>query len=447
MHRFPGFALVLLLGFLISIPMTSGAAVNFEHGSIFGVGLRACTIASGDLDGDGDLDLAVANIAGNSISIAYNDGEGNFPNVVELPLESGRKFPVAVAIGNLDGSGNIDMAAAFVQNLDRTQLGTPAQSGVILFYAETDGTYTQIYQPVNGIPSMLKIDDLDGDGDNDLLIGNNGEISLDVVTGSLVVAEAGFYYFENKNRGLFSSGTPKITDGALVDFLVYDFDQNGFKDIIGANQGYPGYDINFNYIYQDMNLSVFRGSDSGLSDYDPLYFEFIPWTLDKADFNKDGYDDIVMANVGDMSQLASFLGTNASINIFENKGNRFNPLLSIPTPGMTFSVLSDDFDLDGDVDIIATVQEIKKVGGASSLVPTLRVYENDGNGNYSETDSLTVAEEPRSVVKGDFDKDGDLDIAVLCTIVDSASIANALNGEVYVFINNAVTSVSEWTLY
>lgn len=444
------FLFVSVMGLLILFPAIPYAAINLEHGSIFGVGLRASTIASGDMDGDGDLDLAIANIYSHSISIGYNDGNGNFSKIVEVPLDSGHKFPVAVTVGDLDGYGNLDMAAAFVQNLDRTQLGTPAQSGIIFFYAETDGSYTQIYQPIGGIPSSLKIDDLDGDDLNDLLIGNNGEISIDSRTGAILVAEAGFYWFENKGRGLFSAANPKLTDGALIDFLAYDFNQDGQKDIIGINQGYTDLNSNFQLVYVDMNLSVFRGSATGLNDVDPLYFEFVPWSLDKADFDKDGNEDIAIANVGDMDQLASFLGTNASILIFKNTGSRFNPLLSIPTPGITFSVLADDYDLDGDVDLIATVQQIVDVGGASSLESKLHIYENDGNNQFTETGSLSLAEEPRYAVKGDFDKDGDTDIAVLCTIIDSASVGNALNGEVYVFINNAISNastVSGWELY
>ena len=95
-------------GAILLFPILLFAAIDMEHGSIFGVGLRASTIASGDLDGDGDLDLAVANIQSNSISIAYNDGNGNFTNIKVVPLEEGRKYPIAVTIGNLDNYAQLD---------------------------------------------------------------------------------------------------------------------------------------------------------------------------------------------------------------------------------------------------------------------------------------------------------------------------------------------------
>ncbi len=439
--------LMFAIGVLILAPNGLYAAIQFEHGSIFTTGLRASTIATGDLDGDGDLDLAVANIMSHSITIAYNDGDGNFTEIKHVPLDEGRKHPIALTVGDLDGIPPLDLAVAFVQNLDRTSLGQPAQSGVIFFFAEPDRKYIQIYQPIGGIPSVMKVDDLDGDGDQDLLVGNNGEIDIDIMTGSILVVEAGFYHFVNKGRGLFSAGIPKLTDGALVDFQCFDFNEDGYPDIVGVNQGATDYDNNFNLKYVDMNVSVFRGSGNGLNEIDPIYVDFFPWSLDRADFNQDGRIDIAVTNVGDLSGLASFTGKNASVLIFENKGNRFSPLSTIPTPGITYSVLADDYDGDGDVDIAVTLQKIVNVGGASMLEASLRIYENDGSGNYTETGSLSIAEEPRYAVKGDFDGDGDTDIAVICTIVDTGGASNAINGEVYVLMNESKTEVSDWELF
>ncbi|MGC9328268.1 MAG: FG-GAP repeat domain-containing protein [Candidatus Hinthialibacter sp.] len=448
MHRRFRMFLIVFLSMATWSSLAALGEISFTGGTIFSTGLRSSTIDSGDLDGDGDVDLAVANIHSHSVTIAYNDGAGNFTEIVDIPLDEGRKFPIALTIGDLDSYGNLDIALAFVQNLDRTELGTPAQSGIIFFYAEDDGSYTQIYSPVNGIPSCLKIEDLDGDGDSDMLVGNNGEIDVDLVTGSINVVEAGFYYFENKGRGLFSSGNPRITDGSLVDFLVFDYNQDGVVDIVGVNQGTTGFDSNFNYVYLDMNISIFQGSESGLSEYEPIWIEYIPWALDKGDVNNDGYEDLITSNVGDIDNLASFMGTNGSIVLFENSGSMFNALASIPTPGSAFSVLADDYDLDGDVDIIATIQEITDIGGVGRLDATLRIYENDGQANFTEAASYYIAEEPRYAVKDDFDNDGDMDIAVLCTILDSASQSNALNGEVHIFYNDAIeTNVSSWEIY
>ncbi len=438
--------LIFCMGWLM--PAASSAGIVLERGPIIGTGLRSSTLALGDVDGDGDLDLVTANIYSHSLTIALNDGQGNFTVTKEIPLDQGRKHPVAVAIGDLDGTGNLDLGVAFVQNLDRTSLSTPAESGVIFFFADEQEGYIQIYQPIAGIPSSVRIADLDGDGDNELLVGNNGELGIDSTSGAIIQSEAGLYYYENRGRGLFSSGAPRYTDGSLVNFLPFDYNNDGKLDIAGINQGTTDFDANFNFIYVDMNLSFFTGGDNGLSEINPQYINFFPWDLDRGDVTGDGIDDLAVSNIGDIEQLTSFLGTNASINLFENRTDRFSAWKSIPMTGVTYAVLAADFDMDGDVDIIATVQEIVDVGGAARLDPYLRVFENDGKGEFTQTASLTLEEEPRYAVKGDFDKDGDLDLAVLCTIIDTAGSSNAVNGRIYVFYNQAITvAVSGWELY
>lgn len=430
------------------MPAAPSAGIVLERGPIIGTGLRSSTLASGDLDGDGDIDLVTANIYSHSLTLAFNDGKGNFTQTKEIALDQGRKHPVAVAVGDLDGMGNLDMGAAFVQNLDRTTLGTPAESGVIFFFADETEGYIQIYQPIAGIPSSVMIDDLDGDGDNDLLVGNNGELGTDPVSGRLIQSEAGFYYYQNRGRGLFSAGTPRYTDGSLVAFLPFDFNQDGKMDIVGINQGTTDFDASFNLMFVDMNLSIFTGGDNGLAEINPLYISFFPWAMDRGDVTGDGLDDLAVSNIGDIEMLTSFLGTNASVNLFENRTDHFSAWKSLPMTGVAYAVLTDDFDLDGDVDVIATVQEIVDVGGASRLDPYLRVFENDGKGEFTQTASLTLEEEPRYAVKADLDQDGDLDLAVLCVIIDTAGAGNALNGRIYVFFNQAITSsVSGWELY
>ncbi|NPU96535.1 MAG: VCBS repeat-containing protein [Candidatus Omnitrophica bacterium] len=441
--------ILLILGMVWLMPSAAHSEIVLEWGPILGTGLRSCTLACGDLNGDGSPDLVTANIYSHSLTIAYNDGRGNFKEIKEIPLDQGRKHPVAVAIGDLDGTGNLDMAAAFVQNLDRNSLGTPAESGIIFFFADEVEEFIQIYQPIAGIPSSVKIVDLDGDGDNDLLVGNNGELGIDPVSGRIIQSEAGLYYYQNRGRGLFSAGSPRYTEGSLVNFLPFDYNQDGRMDVVGINQGTTDFDANFNFIFVDMNLSIFTGGETGLGEINPQYINFFPWDLDRGDVTGDGVDDLAVSNIGDIYQLTSFLGTNASINLFENRSTRFTPWKSIPMTGVTYAVLVDDFDLDGDVDIIATVQEIVNVGGAARLDPFLRVFENDGQGEFTQTASLPLEEEPRYAVKGDFDQDGDTDLAVLCVIIDTAGAANALNGRIYVFYNQAIQSslASGWELY
>ena len=148
--------------------------------------------------------------------------------------------------------------------------------------------------------------------------------------------------------------------------------------------------------------------------------------------------DIAVSIVGDMDFI-SFLGTNASVDLFRNEGGRFDLMTSVPTPGVAFAVMAEDFDLDNDIDLAVTVQELVESGAALELIPKLRLYENDGTNQFTETAVFNLQEEPRYATAGDFDNDGDIDLAILCMIQDSGDENSAYNGQVYVFLNNAST--------
>lgn len=82
-----------------SIPFTP--AVNYPAGSY------PLSIFCADLDGDGDLDLAVANAWSNNVSILKNNGDGTFQPKVDY--EAGNT-PTSLFCADLDQDGNLDLA-------------------------------------------------------------------------------------------------------------------------------------------------------------------------------------------------------------------------------------------------------------------------------------------------------------------------------------------------
>ena len=65
----------------------------------------------GDLDGDGDDDVAVTNRADDTVSVLLNNGNGTFAGHVLYDVGHG---PGDVVIGDLDGDGDADLATANV---------------------------------------------------------------------------------------------------------------------------------------------------------------------------------------------------------------------------------------------------------------------------------------------------------------------------------------------
>jgi uncharacterized protein (DUF2141 family) len=62
----------------------------------------------GDFNGDGKLDLVVANAGSKNVSILLGNGDGSF----KAPLNFGAPAPQSVAVGDFNGDGKLDVAVA-----------------------------------------------------------------------------------------------------------------------------------------------------------------------------------------------------------------------------------------------------------------------------------------------------------------------------------------------
>jgi len=82
--------------------------VNFEAVRDFRVGNNPLSVAVGDLNGDGTLDLAVANASG-KVSILLGTATGNFGAATNFDAGT---TPASVALGDFNGDGKLDLAVA-----------------------------------------------------------------------------------------------------------------------------------------------------------------------------------------------------------------------------------------------------------------------------------------------------------------------------------------------
>ena len=119
--------------------------------------------ASGDLDGDGDADLVVANSDEGNLSVLLNDGSGGFPTHVEYYTGG---YPSCLALADLDGDGDLDLAVSNQGNQALVRLNNG------------DGTFGPwlMYGTGQGL-NWIAIGDLDGDGDADLCTANSFAVS------------------------------------------------------------------------------------------------------------------------------------------------------------------------------------------------------------------------------------------------------------------------------
>jgi hypothetical protein len=158
--------------------LSDGQGRYIDSGQTFDMlGTRA--VALGDLDGDGDLDAFFAN-AGSLISpnetmqqnqpdsVWFNDGLGTF---TQSPQALSTGIAEAVALGDLDGDGDLDAVVGNRPNAEVWLNAGGAQGG-------TPGEFVQArWQGRLNVVRALFLFDLDGDGDLDIL-GVGGDMAV-----------------------------------------------------------------------------------------------------------------------------------------------------------------------------------------------------------------------------------------------------------------------------
>jgi hypothetical protein len=129
---------------------------------------RPQALALGDLDGDGDVDIGTANSVSNNLTI-FLQGEGTtFPSIPSSILSdaSTMQLPTSLAFADLDDDGDLDVISANstsdnVTGFRRTAPGIFASPP---FFNFAPGT------AVLNDPSSVRVDDVDGDGTGDIIV-------------------------------------------------------------------------------------------------------------------------------------------------------------------------------------------------------------------------------------------------------------------------------------
>jgi hypothetical protein len=237
---------------------------------------RVADCQTGDLDGDGDIDLAVAvfGYARGQVLWLENLGDGRFLDHELLSAPGTIHVPIA----DYDGDGDLDIAAIVSQ--DEEELWAFENLGGGKFQAR------RLWFTINydlGSAGLIR-DDLDQDGDPDLIlpVGDNLEI-----THSFPQADHGCLWFENLGGWNF---TPRrIADfGGTYAAAVGDLDHDSDRDVVLVSM--------FNNWDERRNASVVWLENDGRQNFRTWQVDTSPThriTVAVGDLDGDSRDDIL----------------------------------------------------------------------------------------------------------------------------------------------------------
>jgi hypothetical protein len=410
----------------VSLPPAPGPVVFRKAVPYKTTGYNPYSVAIADVNGDGKLDLVVANEnqikndPQGSVSVLLGKGNGTFHPAVNY--SSGGQGAFSVSVADVNGDGKLDLIVA------NGCLATSCSTGAVgVLLGKGDGTFKKPLVYSSGAPSVfgsrVAIGDLNGDGKLDLAVATTGVGCGNGCPPGLVGVLLG------NGDGTFKKAKTYHTGGFDAIGWVVIADVNGDKkpDLVVAN--YCAAECSFPPA--EGSVGVLLGNGNGTFQAVKRYLSGGSGAISVAvaDLNKDGRPDILVANCGPEACGPGSPGGN--VGVLMGKGNgTFKPAVSYPAENSPFNVVAADVNGDGNLDIVVSNWGTPNAGTNDGAVTVLR-GKGDGTFRTAQTFPSGGAEAP-SVAVADVNKDGRPDIVLACV---ADTLSQTSTGVVTVLIN------------
>jgi hypothetical protein len=372
-----------------------GAATDYTAGLAHAFGPGPTSVAIGDVNGDGHLDIVTGNwsyfdSSVHRVSVLLNQGDGTFaPQATYAGGNTARQNtgPAVVALGDLNGDGELDIVSA---GEGRRGVEVLMNLGKGIFPAAGDDA------PVEYDPDSVVVADVNQDGFPDLVTGNQSGpqgSSIAVLLGNGDGTLGARTYYKVGGLGSYD---------AAATAVVGDVNGDGIPDIIAVNPGYH-------------SVSVILGQGGGAFgpaiDYEdglaaPGGGPVIA-SVALADLNGDGRLDIVTCN--------PIVG-NSDISVLLNNGNgTFSQPMLTKLDASPSSLALADLGGHGTLDLVCTIGD------------TIRVIPSNGdgtfgNGNLNAGASYATGTHPVAVMSADLNGDGHPDLVTVNKVDNTVSV-------------------------
>ena len=347
-----------------------GILLGYGNGSFMnqiiyytGMNSQPHSITVSDFNNDTNIDIAVANYGSNQIGILLNHGRGALKNQVVISVNDS-SLPNAIRAGDFNKDSHTDLVVANM-----------AEATISIFFGNGDGTFIHGMSYPTGIdssPRFLAVGDFNDDRNLDIAVANADNIGV----------------FLGNQDGAFLNQTSYFTGSNSKPWCMTlgDFNNDKHLDIATVNAG-----------TDEMILLLGDGNGAFINGVTHTTgFNSAPRFITSANLNNDDHLDIVVVNVG-TSEIIIFFG--AGNGTFFKQDTYSTGTLSLPR-----SAVIGDFNHDKQLDIV--------VGNyATNEIIVLLGY---GNGSFLDENVFFTGldTKPGSLVAGDFNKDGKLDLGV-----------------------------------
>jgi len=456
----------------ISVFASTGGG-TFALPTAFPTGGNPKDIVATDLDSDVAIDLVTANRDNDDVSVLINTGAGTFAAAVHLDAAARR--PVSLATGDLNRDGSVDLVvevrdgvsiflgegflgegdASFSapvfhevadgsptvgdfngdDNLD-VVLGHPSGNLTIFPGTEAGEFRTRVQRASEFIPQVSAGGDLDADGDLDLVIVSREPARLNVLwnrirgprEGSLTL-EASRYIVGSEPHsatladvngdgaldfvtanGACRSATvfQGIGNGTFERQVTYPMANSGHLNSVTAIDLDGDADVDLALVdNQGGRVHVLLGEAGTFGPFQSYAAGEGAFMITDGDIDGDGAQDLITADSG--ASCVSIL--------FNSGSGSFEEIETVETGSSPFAVAAVDLDLDGDIDLAVP----------SASAASLRVLENDGSGKFPSFATYPTPRRPVYVHGGDFNGDGQVDL-VTVQQASREAVALFLNG-------------------
>jgi hypothetical protein len=356
----------------------SPAFTTFSDDTDFSYG-----VAWGDVDGDGDLDLAIGNRANDLRNKLYINESGMLQPVAAWNSGHLSDVTASVAWGDMDGDGDLDLAISNAYAPPARvfrNVGGFLQTNATWTSADTGGAKSAVWGDVNG------------DGHLDLAVGCRAYL--------------------NTGTGTLQTSTSWIpTDGCSGEDVAVawgDMDGDGDLDLVAGIRGDTAdVRVYLNVAGALQTTAAWYSTDGGGA-----------WTVAWGDADGDGDLDLAAGNNGTHNGIDR---------VFLNEGGMLNstPAWVGDAPGATYYVAWGDVDTDGDLDLA--------VGRKDTNLLYLNV---DGELQNPAIWLSCDESDTNSIAWGDVDGDSDIDLATA-----NASVLNLL----YMNQSIGMQPAAKWT--